>query len=49
MTTQLVATLFGALAIAAVLGGGLFAAAWLIFWSLEERPETKERDELRKH
>ncbi len=37
MTTQLVTTLFGALAIAAVLGGGLFAAAWLIFWALEEK------------
>ena len=44
MTTQLVTTLFGALAIAAVLGGGLFAAAWLIFWSLEERPTEGEKD-----
>ncbi len=44
MTAQLVATILGALAIAAVLGGGLYAAAWLIFWSLEERPVEGEKD-----
>lgn len=37
MTNELITVIVGALAIAAVLGGGLFAAAWLIFWALEEK------------
>jgi len=37
MINQLVAGIAAALAIAAVLGGGLFTAAWLIFWALEEK------------
>lgn len=49
MTTQLVTTLFGALAIAAVIGIVLIAIAGFMFWSLEERPQTEESDELRKH
>jgi len=44
MTNQLIASIVGALAIAGALGFVLIAVAWLVFWSLEERPVEGEKD-----
>jgi flagellar basal body-associated protein FliL len=49
MTNQLIAAIITALAIAAAIGIVLIAIAGFMFWSLEERPQTEESDELRKH
>ena len=49
MTAQLIASIAGALAIAAITGAALCFVAKLVFWSLEERTQTEESDDLRKH